>query len=163
MSALHPTAAIDHPDFHVPAASPTWPWSARRQPSRSSVGAVFGSGIKCDDGGRSGFMDRVNNRFKDLKALRRQGDTCADYNAGIVCPSQVTFYYLPSRPILPSSVRHLLYYKRHTGACLLNAPAVKQDLRNPQLLDRSRPTKLWSSPLPFRRAELSTLMIRFTA
>src|SRR5215471_21390585 len=53
--------------------------SVGRQPSCGSIGAVFGSRIKCDHGGRSSFMDRVNNRFKDCKALRGQADTGANY------------------------------------------------------------------------------------
>jgi hypothetical protein len=57
----------------------------------------FDAGASCR-GGRSGSM-RVNNRLKDRKALRRQADTRADYNAGIVCGSQVAFHNLPSRPI----------------------------------------------------------------
>jgi hypothetical protein len=44
--------------------------SVGRQPSCGSIGAVFGSRIKCDHGSRSGFMDRINNRFKDCEALR---------------------------------------------------------------------------------------------
>jgi hypothetical protein len=76
-------------------------------------------------------MDRINNRLKICKALRRQADTSADYNTGIVCRSQVTFHRLSSRSIrpnpadigLPSSSRHLLKCKRHTGAYLLSAHA----------------------------------------
>jgi hypothetical protein len=105
--------------------------SARCQPSRSSIGAVFRPRVKGDGGSRSGPMDRINNRLKIRKALKRQADTSADYNTGIVCGSQVTFHRLPSRSIrtnpadiaLPSSVRHLLKGTRHTGAYLLSAHA----------------------------------------
>ena len=58
--------------------------SVGRQPSCGSIGAVFRSRIKCDHGSRSGFMDRVNNRFKDCKALRGQADNGTNYNAGII-------------------------------------------------------------------------------
>ena len=76
-------------------------------------------------------MDRINNRLKICKSLRRQADTRADYNTGIVCGSQVTFHRLLSRPIrtnitdiaLPSSVCHLLERKRNTGAYLLSSHA----------------------------------------
>ena len=74
-------------------------------------------------------MDRVKNRLKYCKALRRQADTRADYNASIVCGSQVTLHRLASRSIrtnvadiaLPSSVCHLLECKRNTGAYPLRA------------------------------------------
>src|SRR5215470_19557428 len=87
--------------------------SVGRQPSCGSIGAVFGSRIKCDHGSRSSFMDRVNNRFKDRKAL--QADTGANYNAGIISRGQVMLYRLPGRSIrtdvadiaLPSPVCHL--------------------------------------------------------
>ena len=69
-------------------------------------------------------MDRVDDRLKQRKARSRQPDTSADYNAGIVCGSQVTLHRLPSRFIrtdeaeiaLPSPVCHLLQRKRNTGA-----------------------------------------------
>jgi len=109
--------------------------SAGRQPSRGSIGAVFGSRIKCDDDSRSGFMDCVNNRFKDCKALRRQADARADYNAGIVCRSQVTLYRLPSRSIrtnvsdiaLPSPVRHLLECKHNPARILADQQNTRHD------------------------------------
>ena len=74
-------------------------------------------------------MDRVDDRLEQRKALRRQADTSADYNTGIVCGSQVTLHRLHSRFIrtdeaeiaLPSPIGHLLQRKRNTGAYLLNA------------------------------------------
>ena len=74
-------------------------------------------------------MDCVDNRFEYLKVLRRQADTSADHNTGIVCGSQVTLHRLPSGFIradeaqiaLPSSVCHLLQRKGDTGPYLLGA------------------------------------------
>lgn len=73
-------------------------------------------------------MDRVDDRLEKRKALRRQTDTSADYNTGIVCGSQVTLHRLPSRFIrtdeaeiaLPSPVGHLLQRNRNAGAYLLS-------------------------------------------
>jgi hypothetical protein len=69
-------------------------------------------------------MNRVDDRLEQRKALRRQADTSADYNTGIVCGSQVTLHSLRSRFIrtdeaeiaLPSPIGHLLQRKRNTGA-----------------------------------------------
>jgi putative transposase of IS4/5 family DUF4096 len=47
--------------------------SARRQPSRGCIGAVFGPRIKCDGGGRGSSMNRVNHRLEHCKALRGVG------------------------------------------------------------------------------------------
>ena len=74
-------------------------------------------------------MDRINNRLKDCKALRRQADTSANYNAGITSRGQVILHRLPGRSIrtdvaniaLPSPVCHLSQRKRNTGADLLSA------------------------------------------
>ena len=74
-------------------------------------------------------MDRVNNRFKDCKALRGQADTGANYNASIISRGQVMLHRLPGRSIrtdvadiaLPSPVCHLSQRKRNTGAYLLSA------------------------------------------
>ena len=60
-------------------------------------------------------MDRINNRFKDCKALRGQADAGANYNAGITFRGQVMLHRLPGRSIstdvadiaLPSPVCHL--------------------------------------------------------
>ena len=61
-------------------------------------------------------MDRINNRFKDCKALRGQADAGgANYNAGIISRGQVMLHRLPGRSIstdvadiaLPSPVCHL--------------------------------------------------------
>ena len=60
-------------------------------------------------------MDRINNRFKDCKALRGQADTGANYNAGIISRGQVMLHRLPGHSIradvadiaLPSPVCHL--------------------------------------------------------
>ena len=41
-------------------------------------------------------MDCVDNRLEYHKALRRQADTSADHNTGIVCGNQVTLHRLPS-------------------------------------------------------------------
>ena len=42
-----------------------------RHPSRSSIGAVFGSRIEGNDGTRSAPMNRVDNSLEYLKTLRR--------------------------------------------------------------------------------------------
>jgi hypothetical protein len=42
-------------------------------------------------------MYRVHDYLEQRKALRWQANTGPDYDTGIVCPSQVTFYRLPSR------------------------------------------------------------------
>ena len=60
-------------------------------------------------------MDRVNNRFKDCKALRGQADTGTNYNAGKISRGQMMLHRLPGRSIstdvadiaLPSPVCHL--------------------------------------------------------
>ena len=44
-------------------------------------------------------MDRVDDRLKQRKALRRQADASANYNAGIVCGSQVALHRPPGRLI----------------------------------------------------------------
>ena len=44
-------------------------------------------------------MDRINNRFEHCKALRRQADTSANYNAGIISRGQVILHRLPGRSI----------------------------------------------------------------
>jgi hypothetical protein len=88
----------------VPAASPRWPrriflfavGRVVRHPSRSSIGAVLGPHIEGNGGTWSTPVDRIDNRFEYLKALRRQADTRADHNTGIVSGSQVTLHRLPS-------------------------------------------------------------------
>ncbi len=73
-------------------------------------------------------MDRVNDRLKVCEALRKQADTSADYNAVVVCRSQVALHRLPGCSIradvadiaLPSSVCHLFQRKYNTSAYLLN-------------------------------------------
>ena len=74
-------------------------------------------------------MDRINNCFEHCKALRRQADTSANYNAGIISRGQVMLHRLPGHSIradvadiaLPSPVCHLSQRKRNTGAYLLSA------------------------------------------
>ncbi len=101
-------------------------------------------------------MNRVNNRLKVCKALRRQADTSTDYNAVVACRSQVALHCLPGSSIrtdvadiaLPSSVCHLLQRKRNTGAYLLNVhTAGKAALEKSTVSGRSLPTKLASSDL----------------
>ncbi len=82
-------------------------------------------------------MDRINDRLKVGKPLRRQADTCADHDAVVFCRSQVAFYCLTSVSIwtdvadigLPSSVGHLLQREADTGAYLLDTHtrSAKQD------------------------------------
>ena len=67
-------------------------------------------------------MDRVNNLFKDCKALRGQADTGTNYNAGKISRGQMMLHRLPGRSIstdvadiaLPSPVCHLSQRKRNT-------------------------------------------------
>jgi hypothetical protein len=75
-----PRHARDRWDFHM--ADQTRPCRRQcgialsapriaRQPSPGSIGGIFRPRIEGDGGSRSGPMDRVNNRFKVRKALRR--------------------------------------------------------------------------------------------
>ena len=74
-------------------------------------------------------MHRVDDRLEQRKTLRGQPDASADYNASIVCRSQVTLHRLRSCFIgadeteigLPSPLRHLLHCKGETGTYLISA------------------------------------------
>jgi hypothetical protein len=46
-------------------------FAVMRHPSRSSIGAIFGSRIEGNGGTRSALMDRVDNSLEYLKTLRR--------------------------------------------------------------------------------------------
>jgi len=71
-------------------------------------------------------MHRVDDRLERRETLRGQPDTSADYNASIVCRSQVTLHRLRSCFIgvdeteigLLSPLRHLLHCKGETGTYL---------------------------------------------
>ena len=54
---------------------------AGRQPSGSSVGAVLGPRIESNRGTRRRPVHRVYDRLEQRKALGRQADTSADYDA----------------------------------------------------------------------------------
>ena len=71
--------------------------SAGRQPSGSGIGAVFGPRIESNGGSRRGPVDRVDNRLEQHKALGRQADTSADYDAVEARGSQMTFHRLAGR------------------------------------------------------------------
>src|ERR1700676_3262650 len=101
----------------------TWP-----QRSGSGIGAVFGPRIESNGGSRRGPVDHVVDRLEQYKAMGRQADTSAAYDAVEVRRSQMAFHRLPGRFIrtdeasvgLPSLVCHLLQRSRDTGAYLLS-------------------------------------------
>jgi hypothetical protein len=70
-------------------------YSAGRQPSGSSIGAVFGPRIESNGGRRRGPVDRVDDRLEQHKALGRQADTSADYDAVAARGIQMTFHRRP--------------------------------------------------------------------
>jgi hypothetical protein len=71
--------------------------SAGRQPSGGSIGTVFGPRIESNGGSWRGPVDRVDDRLEQRKALGRQADTSADYDAVAARRSQMTFHRLPGR------------------------------------------------------------------
>jgi hypothetical protein len=79
-------------------------------------------------------MYGVHDYLEQRKALGWQADTSPDYNTGIVCRGQVTFYRLPSSFIgadeaeisLPSPVCHLLQPERKARAYLLGTHPSRQ-------------------------------------
>jgi hypothetical protein len=57
--------------FATLAANVAFLFAFMRHPSRSSIGAVFGSRIEGNGGIRGAFMDRVDHCLEYLKTLRR--------------------------------------------------------------------------------------------